>query len=245
MLRLQVLSDLHLEQDHEFTLNAHAPYLALCGDIGTPSTEVYRDFLLDAADKFAKVFIVAGNHEFYGTSVKEALSCIDGVCSERSDKLIHLHNKAYDLDGYRIVGTTLWSDLGEEDEVRDIVTFIADFRCIDKFTSDTYRRHHETDLHWLSGALEQCTRDRKEAIVLTHHAPTFVNTSHPRNRGSTLSNAFATNLRFLMGPTVPLWCSGHTHYCCDQIMNGTRLVSNQRGYPGESTAFEPDFVVQV
>jgi phosphoribosyl 1,2-cyclic phosphodiesterase len=164
--------------------------------------------LLDASEKFDKVFVIAGNHECYGTTVQEALIRIDGVCSERPDVLIHMHNRSYNLDGYRILGTTLWSDL--EKMNRDIAKFIADFRCIDDFTTATYRRHHETDLHWLTGALEQCTRDRKEAIVLTHHAPTFVKTSDPRNSGSALSNAFATNLRFLMGPTVPLWCSGHT-----------------------------------
>jgi hypothetical protein len=34
------MSDLHLEHDSDFTLQAHAPYLALCGDIGTPGTNV-------------------------------------------------------------------------------------------------------------------------------------------------------------------------------------------------------------
>jgi hypothetical protein len=97
---------------------------------------------------------------------------------------------------------------------------------IDDFTTATYRRHHETDLHWLTGALEQCTRDRKEAIVLTHHAPTFVKTSDPRNSGFCRTRS-SPPICF-MGPTVPLWCSG-THFCCDQIMNGTRIVSNQRG----------------
>jgi hypothetical protein len=38
------MSDLHLEHDSDFTLQAHAPYLALCGDIGTPGTNVYREF---------------------------------------------------------------------------------------------------------------------------------------------------------------------------------------------------------
>jgi hypothetical protein len=75
--------------------------------------------------KFDKVFVVAVT-ECYGTTVQEALTRIDGVCSERPDVLIHMHNRSYNLDGYRILGTTLWSDR-EEDESRDIAKFIADF----------------------------------------------------------------------------------------------------------------------
>lgn len=245
MIELQILSDLHLEHDPNFTLSVHAPYLALCGDIGTPGTPVYRDFLLDASRKFDKVFVIAGNHECYGTSVSEALSRIDCICDEKPDTLIHMHNRSYDLEGYRILGTILWSDLGEEDDARDISACVSDFRCINDFSIASYRHHHDNDLRWLTGALKKCVHDDKEAIVLTHHAPTFVNTSHPKDRGSMLANAFATNLRCLMGPHIPLWCSGHTHFCCDQIMNGTRIVSNQRGYPGESTRFRPELSVMV
>jgi hypothetical protein len=43
-----------------------------------------------------------------------------------------------------------------------------------------------------------------------------------------------------------LWIHGHTHYCCDYQVGGTRVVANQRGYPGEDTgAFDPGFVVEV
>jgi hypothetical protein len=123
--------------------------------------------------------------------------------------------------------------------------FIADFRLIEGMTVQAYEHRHTEDVRWLRGALDDCLREGREPIVLTHHAPTFRNTSHPRHRGSPLTNAFATNLEYLMGAHVPLWCCGHTHHSCDQIINGTRVVSNQRGYPGECTGFDPGFSIRV
>ena len=40
-------------------------FLALLGDIGLVTTAEYKNFLLDMADKFEKVFVILGNHEFY------------------------------------------------------------------------------------------------------------------------------------------------------------------------------------
>lgn len=245
MKRIQVMSDLHLEQDPDFQLHAFAPYLALCGDIGSPCTQVYVDFLLKAATLFEKVFIIAGNHEHYGSNVQETLKAIDAVCLEAPDVLIHLNKQEYDVGNYRILGATLWSSLGEEEDAREIAFFVSDFRLIRGMDTWTYERRHAEDVYWLQEAIYRCVQDGRTAIVLTHHAPTFKNTSHVRHAGSTLSNAFATNLEYLMGAHVPLWCCGHTHHCCDQIINGTRVLSNQRGYPGESTAFDPNLVVDV
>jgi hypothetical protein len=49
-----------------------------------------------------------------------------------------------------------------------------------------------------------------------------------------------------MSPRVPLWGFGHTHFSCDFVHNGTRVVSNARGYAhfGERTGFDLDKVVE-
>jgi len=45
--------------------------------------------------------------------------------------------------------------------------------------------------------------------------------------------ADASNLEPLMGPGVGLWIFGHSHLRFDERINGTRLVSNPRGYPDQ------------
>jgi hypothetical protein len=45
---------------------------------------------------------------------------------------------------------------------------------------------------------------------------------------------------------VDLWVFGHIHRTVDTSVNGTRLVSNQRGYPHEPVAgFDPGLVIDL
>jgi UDP-2,3-diacylglucosamine pyrophosphatase LpxH len=69
---IQYISDIHLETHYntsenifEKILKPSAPYLALCGDIGYPGTELYEPFLKYCSDNFEYIFYIAGNHEYY------------------------------------------------------------------------------------------------------------------------------------------------------------------------------------
>lgn len=72
--RIQIASDLHLEFirvgcgaecDFDEIIRPNAPVLALLGDIGIPTHEMYREFLLYQAERFQAVLVLSGNHEFY------------------------------------------------------------------------------------------------------------------------------------------------------------------------------------
>ncbi len=43
-----------------------AECMALLGDISYAKKDNYQSFLLEQAQRFEKVFVIAGNHEFYG-----------------------------------------------------------------------------------------------------------------------------------------------------------------------------------
>eukprot|EP00456_Euglypha_rotunda_P046557 TRINITY_DN37051_c0_g2_i1.p1 TRINITY_DN37051_c0_g2~~TRINITY_DN37051_c0_g2_i1.p1 ORF type:complete len:122 (+),score=4.54 TRINITY_DN37051_c0_g2_i1:76-441(+) len=95
-MRLQILSDLHLEFGDAYEklpfIPVKAPILCLLGDIGYPSDECYRKFLLEQADRFWKVVVVAGNHEYYTSpSVEHTNALISQICSLR-DNLHFLNN---------------------------------------------------------------------------------------------------------------------------------------------------------
>jgi Calcineurin-like phosphoesterase len=68
--RFQVLSDLHLEVQglyETFSIPPAAKYLILCGDVGNlRHKDRVLGFLAAQASKFERVFLVLGNHEFYG-----------------------------------------------------------------------------------------------------------------------------------------------------------------------------------
>lgn len=84
-------------------------------------------------------------------------------------------------------------------------------------------------------------------MVVTHFAP------HPRcvapqHQGSDVSPYFVSDLSWMIEKhKIDVWCYGHTHTNIRFVAeNGCRVISNQRGYPGEQTAdFDPALVIEV
>jgi Icc-related predicted phosphoesterase len=81
-----------------------------------------------------------------------------------------------------------------------------------------------------------------KTVVLTHHAPSIQSVSE-RYIHDVLTPAFASNLEALMDKSISLWVHGHVHNSNDYIVNGTRVVSNPRGYQPEGSDFpeNPEF----
>ena len=72
--------------------------------------------------------------------------------------------------------------------------------------------------------------------------------SKPENRLlRTLAGAFASDVTELMaGDRAQLWIYGHTHRAADVDVNGTRVLSNPRGYPEQPVAkFDPGLVIDI
>jgi hypothetical protein len=84
---MQFMSDLHLEVGQQyatFDFTARCPYLILGGDIGRlVDYDDYLAFLERQAGKFRRIFLVLGNHEFYGldydTGIREARELVRAV----------------------------------------------------------------------------------------------------------------------------------------------------------------------
>ena len=69
-MKISYASDLHLEHDHNFTINDTGDVLILAGDI-LPIVHVnkpkYAQFFENMASKFTNILYVPGNHEYYGS----------------------------------------------------------------------------------------------------------------------------------------------------------------------------------
>lgn len=245
---LQVLSDIHLEFKRSgkgFNFPATAPYLCLLGDIGDPSTAVYKNFLHTQAERFEKVFVLKGNHSCYGRTPEQADALICAVCAAHPAKLKYLNKTAVDLSkDYVVLGCTLWSHV--LDEQRAMVTaMLADHRHIDGWSVSRNNEVHAAEMAWLQAEVAKVEAAEKLAIVLTHHAPSFHRTAAPQHKSSRLSSAFCTDLESMFKLPIVLWMYGHTHFSNDQYMHGMRLCSNQIGYPGEGVKFNPGFKVEL
>ncbi|RDA94627.1 hypothetical protein CP533_2399 [Ophiocordyceps camponoti-saundersi (nom. inval.)] len=244
--RLQILSDLHLEvgkQYASFTFPATAPYLLLAGDVGRLiDYSEYLAFLQPLSTRYKSVFLVLGNHEFYGLDYKSGLAQARRLVSEPSlaDTVVLLHRARWDDpdSNLTILGCTLWSDVPEH--CRAVVEArIKDFSKISAWTVQKHNEAHADDLAWLRHQVDQLgngmeNNERRLVVVATHHAPCLEGTSHPDHTGNPWVSAFATDLLTDRGwDGVDVWVFGHTHYSTDFVLpSGTRLKEARQFNPG-------------
>lgn len=108
-MRLQFLSDVHLEYRHLIpVIKPAAQYLALLGDIGNPFQANYSSFLQQASQKFEKVFLISGNHEYLYNDIPTTNNRISEICNS-FDNVHYLNNQQIQVNDIIILGTTLWT----------------------------------------------------------------------------------------------------------------------------------------
>ncbi|KAH3762314.1 DUF6 domain protein [Pelomyxa schiedti] len=252
---LQVLSDTHLEHRtnmEEFCIGGCGRYLALLGDICVvygKAIQFYKEFLLRVSKQFDKVFLLYGNHEFYGSETGECKSLIAEIVGSLPNIVI-LENNSFDIPetNWRILGCTLWSHVPPQ-SARCVTATLNDYRLIralspageaKEITVDDTNGWHDQSRVWLETQIKKAKADCKRVIVLTHHAP--IPNAHPKYIGYPANSAFETDLRHMMNSPVKAWFYGHTHYSREDTINGVLCKSNQVGYPRENGRCELDYV---
>ncbi|KAF3481125.1 Ser/Thr protein phosphatase superfamily protein [Arthroderma uncinatum] len=251
--RIQILSDLHLEvrnQYSSFQIPAAAPFLILAGDIGQLSDyRGYLQFLSNQCRQFERVYLVLGNHEFYGVSRHEGLKLAASLEQEPEvrGKLSILNRTRVELPGFpniTLLGCTLQSRIPPE-SVEAVSGRVKDFHRIKDWSIEDHNAEHREDVEWLrdqitslrDGDRASNLEGQRSIIVITHHAPCINESSRPEHVQNPWTCSFATELLDqAVSPAnaifsqVQHWVFGHTHYTTSFIKAGVRLVSNQRGY---------------
>ncbi|RYP78941.1 hypothetical protein DL769_003106 [Monosporascus sp. CRB-8-3] len=250
--RVQILSDLHLEVGQQYSsyiFPVSAPFLLLGGDVGRLiDYDGYLNFLEAQVSRYEKVFLVLGNHEFYGLDYESGLDKARRLSEEPSlaSTLILLNRTRWDDPGSRltILGCTLWSAIPEE-AYGIVESKVNDFKKIHKWTAQKHNEVHAEEAAWLRKQVTQMAsqddKAKRRLLVATHHAPCVEGTSRPEHSRNPWMPAFATDLVDQEGwDGVKTWVFGHTHYSTNLLRNGIRLVANQRGYvlPGSTSQRE-------
>jgi len=238
-MRIHVLSDLHLEcyeQPSELPTVA-ADLVVLAGDIHRAA-----EGMAWAATQFPAqpVIYVPGNHEYYGGSMAERRQQL--VEAAQQHGILLLDNDVRVLDGVRFLGCTLWADFALYEQcgqapaeaMQLAAQRVPDFRLIScdeaqSFSPAQAQALHRETVRWLETELSQPFAG--PTVVISHHAP-LAACIPEQYRGDPLSPAFASGLDHLMGQ-AELWIHGHVHEPVDIDCNGTRVVANPGGYPGE------------
>lgn len=248
-MRLRILSDVHLEFGDWTPPAAAADVVVIAGDLHKEARGIpwiQRHF------PGTPVIYLAGNHEFYGSTITGVL---DDLRAATAGSSIHfLEKESRQIGDLLFLGCTLWTDFALFGDPALSGAIAAqgmnDYRQIR--TLPGYRRlkgrdtaaFHRESRGWLERELAAATG--RNVVILTHHAPSGQSLS-PNSTTEPLSAAYASPLDELVRTSgARLWIHGHTHRSVDYTIGSTRILANQKGYPDQNeTGFIPDLVVEV
>jgi predicted phosphodiesterase len=236
-MKLQILSDLHIEFKDLKIDFSKADVVILAGDIdvGLKGFDWIEDRVKDKP-----VLYVLGNHEYYKHTYPKLLNDIKEKATGTN---IHIfENDSMVIGDVCFHGCSLWTDFELFGDPRYAGMYcqelMTDYRLIRKDPSysklrtiDTYHMH-QNSLDWLEESLAESKSIKN--VVITHHAPSIKSVIKPY-KDDLLSAAFASNLEaFILEKQPDLWIHGHVHWAFDYRIGKTRVFCNPRGYPDEA-----------
>jgi hypothetical protein len=261
-MRLQLLSDLHLETENfEPEPLAAAELLVLAGDI---------DATWAAYSRFAgwpvPVFVVPGNHEFDGREITRALPAFRALCQRLGFTLLYRETALFDAaDGkrFRLVGTPRWSDfdlfgVGQRERAmrsaRYFLRLMGGTRDGRPLDAPAIRDEGLACRAWLETELARTTagpaRRWDATVVITHFGPSLAS-ADPRY-GAQPGTASFCNADDDLLPRADLWLHGHLHCRHDYLVpragqRPTRVVCQARGMDdkGEPVGFDPQQLIEI
>lgn len=232
-MKFQVFSDIHLEYHDTYPyIPSLAPYLILAGDIG--SGHLLREFLIYCSKNWRKTFMVMGNHDYYTEHKDNMIDILAQLRKDLPENVYLLDNEIHEIEpGWRIIGSTLWSDPETELGFSDFQNIYVNNKHISLFD---FRRLHKEAVSFIKSAITTKT------IIVTHFPPTYEAASHPiyHRKNSAHRRYFSSEILSTLSSKeeIACWVFGHTHYSIDTIVNNIRLIANQIGYPGEQCTFK-------
>ena len=256
-MRLQLLSDLHLETEaFEPEPAPGAELLVLAGDIDSSwvGLEKFRGWPVP-------VLCIAGNHEFDERELTQAWPALRDRCAHLGLRLLECESLVLaDAAGRRVrfVATTRWSDFDlfgaaqRERAMRAASYFMKIMRATHHgapLDAAAVRREALACRAWLAGELRRRHGEWDATVVVTHFAPSL-RSADPRYGGQPGTASFCNADDDLLA-AADLWIHGHLHcrhdYSVAHAQGATRVVCNARGHArkGEADGFEPMLVLEV
>lgn len=248
-MKIQLLSDLHIEFADWAYQAADADVVVLAGDIHVGDRGV-KWALEQITDK--PVIYVLGNHEYYRKTYPKLVNNLKEITK---DTHVHvLENDVITIAGINFFGATLWTDFELFGDPRiaghHCMQLMSDFKKIRRMPSYSKIRSidlaviHKKSKNWLQEQFE--TFAGQKNVVISHHGPTKL--SLPQQRREELTSAaYVSDLTDFINQHKPLaWLHGHVHHASDYMVGDCRVVVNPKGYPNKPCpGFDPTLCIDV
>lgn len=260
-MTIQYASDLHLEfpTNRDCLKNnpliKSADVLILAGDIFHLDEKGYPEEFLDECSKsYDQVFIVPGNHEFYGKAYPIS-KIFPEVEIKLRDNISVLNNQVRDIEGTRFIFSTLFTRIHSDEAMKfkrsmnDFHVSVFDEDSLLPLSIDQYNQCHFKSKAFLEAELEEGFNGR--TVTVSHHVPypSQLIPGYPDYGPDSLHNGFHVDLTSLMEQyPIDYWISGHTHFNHEPTeIHGTKCLTNQLGYVsyGEHRSFSREEILKI
>jgi predicted phosphodiesterase len=238
-MKIRYVSDVHLEHMSKkealsWITNCtpgEEDVFVLAGDIGNPYTVEYKRFIEHLHAHWKKVYILAGNHEYYtnGHTVEETNTYLEEYFKEYSN-IVFLNNSSEVYEGVRFIGSTMWSN------IENSYYTINDTKCIKGMTVQAYQDLHTKAVEYVEKTLLE---SKEPVVMITHHMPSYelIDEQYKKGRMQMYNQWFASHLDSMIETykeKMKCWIYGHTHTRSQKELCGVVCVCNPLGYPGEN-----------
>jgi len=247
-MQIEIVSDIHLTCDADHGVNyltslipeEETQVLVLAGDVGEfhwwLEAKQYLDII---CDNYPHVLFVAGNHDYYGTTLPEG----DERFRELDNLIENFHfveREVFELDGVKFAGCSLW--FKEDPKSFLYEWWMRDFEEIHDFKPGVYDRNQESVEFLRRLGLPQL---EDIDVVITHH--TFSEKSvHEKYENDPCNRFFLCDVGNLIAAIGAKFAiHAHTHTPCDYMLGDTRVICNPRGYPGENPRSYQPVIVEI
>ena len=189
----------------------------IAGDVH-PESEKRDEWFKYHFEGNVPVFFIMGNHDFWDG---HEISSPEDYCKE------------IDINGFKIAGAPLWTDLARDPMGWMLYTQTMNDRknMNSNWTEEFYNHHFKVQRDYLLKS--------KADIIVSHHLPSIrsVSENHRMWPNNVCYYTELTPRVDFMDPKPLLWVHGHSHVKMDYVMNEkTRVINHARGYPHEYSA---------
>ena len=248
-MKIQVISDLHIEFGEYSIDSSQADIIVIAGDVHIGKNGVTW-IKKEIPNK--PVIYILGNHEYYSNTYPNLLYEIKEITKNSNIKI--LENEVFSIKRINFLGCTLWTDfnlfgnkilsqlecqfgLNDFTKIRMSPNFF-------KILPTDIEQIHKKSVFWLNQTLKKLKNNR--IVVITHHAPS-IHSVPDRFKNKLISSGFASNLENIISIYQPqYWIHGHTHDSFDYEISGCRVICNPKGYPNEGNkSFNRNFIIEI
>lgn len=242
-MTFRIISDIHLESCPNYLIAEMAgeedQILLLAGDIYPYYRTLQgkrRDFFEDISRRFKEVVYIPGNHEYYFGDFAKGDDLLR-TYFEDFPNIHFLNGDLVELDGVKIIGCTLWTEI-DPTSAAHLGRFFSDYIAI-KTGRDFLTPAQTVYLHREHKRFIAENADNN-SVIITHHCPSYLSV-HSKFKGDELNPFFYNNMDQLILDIQPkLWIHGHTHCSMNYKIGETRVLCNPKGYYNPHKYADPE-----